>query len=116
MVAGEAGQAAALLRSKQVDALSLYDAQYALIENAGVKPLRLLDTGPIAQYPSNGFLALEETLKENRAQAVGLAQGLRQGHDLRDRTTRRPPSAYFTRCIRRPSPPARTRRTRCATT
>ena len=78
VVVGEAGQAAALVRSKQVDALSLYDVQYALIENAG-QPLRLLDTGPIAKYPSNGFLALEATLKENRAQAVGLAKGYARG-------------------------------------
>jgi len=78
VVVGEAGQAAALVRSKQVDALSLYDVQYALIENAG-QPLRLLDTGPIAKYPSNGFLALESTLKENRAQAVGLAKGYARG-------------------------------------
>src|SRR5208282_2501756 len=78
VVVGEAGQAAALVRSKQVDALSLYDVQYALIENAG-QPLRLLDTGPSAKYPSTGFLALEATLKENRAQAVGLAKGYARG-------------------------------------
>jgi NitT/TauT family transport system substrate-binding protein len=78
MVVGEAAQAAALVRGKQVDALSLYDTQYALIENAGVK-LRMLDTGPIAKYPSNGFLALESTLKANRAQAVALAQGYAMG-------------------------------------
>ncbi len=78
VVVGEAGQAAALVRSKQVDALSLYDVQYALIENAG-QPLRLLDTGPIAKYPSNGFLALESTLEKNRAQAIGLAKGYARG-------------------------------------
>ncbi|MFI4987817.1 MAG: ABC transporter substrate-binding protein [Alphaproteobacteria bacterium] len=78
VVVGEAAQAAALVRSKQVDALSLYDVQYALIESAG-QPLRLLDIGPIAKYPSNGFLALEDTLKNNRAQAIGLATGYARG-------------------------------------
>ncbi|HLI11741.1 MAG TPA: ABC transporter substrate-binding protein [Alphaproteobacteria bacterium] len=78
VVIGEAAQAAALVRSKQADALSLYDTQYALIENAGV-PLRMLDTGPIAKYPSNGFLALEETLQKHRKWTVALAKGYAMG-------------------------------------
>lgn len=78
VVVGNAGQAAALVKSHQVDALSIYDTQYALIENAGV-PLRPLDMGPLAKYPSNGFLALEETLAKNRAQAVALARGYAMG-------------------------------------
>jgi NitT/TauT family transport system substrate-binding protein len=78
IVIGEAAQAASLVRSKQVDALSLYDVQYVVIENAG-QPLKLLDTGPIAKYPSNGFLALEETLDKNRAQALALAKGYAMG-------------------------------------
>ena len=43
VVAGEGAQPAALLRSKQIDALSQFDTQYALIENAGVK-LRIPST------------------------------------------------------------------------
>jgi NitT/TauT family transport system substrate-binding protein len=78
VVVGEAGQAAALVRAHQVDALSIYDTQYALIQNAGV-PLRPLDMGALARYPSNGFLALEETLAKNRAQALGLARGYAMG-------------------------------------
>src|SRR5262245_31831894 len=42
VVAGESAQTAALLNSKQVDALSQFDTQYALTENAGAK-LRYLD-------------------------------------------------------------------------
>lgn len=75
---GEAAQAAALLRSGQVDALALYDTQFALVESAGV-PLRKLDLGPVARFPSNGFLALEETLRDHRAQAVALARGYAMG-------------------------------------
>ena len=78
VVAGEAGQTAALLRSGQVDALSQFDTQYALIENAGVK-MRWLDNSDIAKFPSNGFITYEETLKTNRAEAVGLAQGYAKG-------------------------------------
>src|SRR6185312_16362010 len=78
VVAGEAAQTAALLRSKQVDALSQFDTQYALTENAGAK-LRLLDTTDIAKFPSNGLIALEERLANNRAEAVALAQGYAKG-------------------------------------
>ena len=78
VVVGEAGQAAALVRAHQVDALSIYDTQYALIQNAG-GPLRPLDMGLIAKYPSNGFLALEQTLAKNHAQALAVAKGYAMG-------------------------------------
>jgi NitT/TauT family transport system substrate-binding protein len=78
VVAGEAAQTAALVRGKQVDALSQFDTQYALTENAGVK-LRLLDTRDIVNFPSNGLIALEERLANNRAEAVALAQGYAKG-------------------------------------
>ena len=78
VVAGEAAQTAALLRNKQVDALSQFDTQYALTENAGAK-LRLLDAKDIAIFPSNGFIALEERLANNRAEAVAVARGYAMG-------------------------------------
>jgi NitT/TauT family transport system substrate-binding protein len=78
VVAGEGAQTAALLLGSQVDALSQFDTQYALVENAGAK-LRMLDTKEIDRYPSNGFLALEETLQSRRREAVALAQGYAKG-------------------------------------
>jgi len=78
VVAGEAAQTAALVRSKQVDALAQFDTQYALVENAGVK-LRLLDTKETARFPSNGFITLEEVLENKRAEAVGLGRGYARG-------------------------------------
>jgi NitT/TauT family transport system substrate-binding protein len=78
VVAGEAAQTAALLQAKQVDALSQYDTQFALTENAGAK-LRMLDTKEIARFPANGFVTLEETLQNKRAEAVGLTQGYAKG-------------------------------------
>jgi len=78
VVVGEGAQAAALLRGQQVTALSLYDTQYALIDEAGV-PVRLLDSGPVARFPSNGFLALEAKLKTDRAQALALVKGYGMG-------------------------------------
>jgi NitT/TauT family transport system substrate-binding protein len=77
-VAGEGAQTAALVKRKQVDALSQFDVQYAMVENAGIK-LRLLDTTAIDRYPSNGFLALEETLRTRGKDAVGLARAYAKG-------------------------------------
>ena len=78
IVAGEAAQTAALLNSKQVDALSQFDTQYALASNAGAK-LRMLEHPEIKKFPSNGFVALEEYLSNNRKQAVALGRGYAKG-------------------------------------
>jgi NitT/TauT family transport system substrate-binding protein len=78
VVAGEGAQTAALVNAKQVDALSQFDTQYVLVENAGPK-LRMLDTSAIARFPSNGFIALEETLKNKRAEAATVARGYAMG-------------------------------------
>jgi NitT/TauT family transport system substrate-binding protein len=73
VVAGEGAQPAAMLRNKQVDALSQFDTQYALIDNAGVK-MRYLDRRAIERFPGNGFLALEETIKTRRKDLVALGR------------------------------------------
>ena len=78
VVAGEAGQTAALVRNGSVDALSQFDTQYALVENAGVK-LRRLSHPSIDKFPSNGFIAMEATLKDKRKEAVAIAQGYAMG-------------------------------------
>ena len=78
VVAGEGAQTAALLRSQQVDALSQCDTQYARVEIAGVK-LRALPTKEIERFPASGFVALEETLRNRRQEAVALAQGYAKG-------------------------------------
>ena len=78
IVVGEAAQAAALTAAKQVDALSLYDVQFALVQNAGVK-LRFIDYPAITRFPSNGFVALEETLRDRRADAIAVAQAYAKG-------------------------------------
>ncbi|HBK08876.1 MAG TPA: myristoyl transferase [Acetobacteraceae bacterium] len=78
VVAGEGAQTAALLRSKQVDALSQFDTQYAMVENAGQK-LRMLPVGEMAPFPGNGLFALEKTLAEHRAEAAAIGRGLAMG-------------------------------------
>ena len=78
VVAGESAQTAALLNSKQIDALSQFDTQYALTENAGSK-LRRLDHPEIKLFPSNGLVALDETLKDKRKETVALGRGYAMG-------------------------------------
>jgi NitT/TauT family transport system substrate-binding protein len=78
VVAGEGAQTATMVLRKQVDALSQYDAQYQMVENAGVK-LRMLDTKEIDRYPSNGFMAFEDTLRTRRKDGVGLARAYAKG-------------------------------------
>jgi NitT/TauT family transport system substrate-binding protein len=80
VVAGEASQTAALVRSGQIGALSQFDTQYALVENAGVKLRPLTEVNKaIAHFPSNGFVALEDTIKNKRAQSVAVAKGYAMG-------------------------------------
>jgi NitT/TauT family transport system substrate-binding protein len=78
VVAGEGAQPAVMLRNKQVDALSQFDTQYALVEIAGVK-MRLLDTTAIARHPANGFMALEDTIKSQRKDLIGLGRAYAKG-------------------------------------
>jgi NitT/TauT family transport system substrate-binding protein len=78
VVAGEGAQPAALIRSRQIDALSQFDTQYALIANAGV-PIRYLDRSQIERFPGNGFLALEESFNTRRKELVGLGRAYAKG-------------------------------------
>ncbi len=78
VVTGEGAQAAAVVARGAVDALSLYDVQYALVRNEGV-PLRMLDNSAIAHFPSNGFVATDATIGARRDEAVALARGYAMG-------------------------------------
>lgn len=78
VVAGEGAQTAAMLRSGQVDALCQFDAQYALVENAGIR-LRMLNARAIERFPGNGFFALDETLRAHKTDAIALARGYAKG-------------------------------------
>jgi NitT/TauT family transport system substrate-binding protein len=78
VVAGEGAQTAAMVRNRQVDALSQFDTQYALVENAGVR-VRYLDRRDIERFPGNGFLASEESLRTRQKDLVGLARAYAKG-------------------------------------
>jgi NitT/TauT family transport system substrate-binding protein len=78
VVAGEGAQTAAMVRSRQVDALCQFDAQYALVENAGIR-LRMLNATAIERFPGNGFFALNETLRAHKTDAIALARGYAKG-------------------------------------
>ena len=75
---GEGAQAAALAKSGEVQALYLYDTQYALIQNAGV-PLRKIHNPDFDRFPSNGLIALDDYLAKNRTEALALAKGYAMG-------------------------------------
>ena len=80
VVAGEASQTATLVKSGQIAALSQFDTQYALVENAGVKLRSLAEANKVIKhFPSNGFVALEDTLKTKREQSVAVAKGYAMG-------------------------------------
>jgi NitT/TauT family transport system substrate-binding protein len=49
-----------------------------MVENAGVK-VRLLEAREIDCFPGNGFLALEDTLRTRRREAIALARGYAKG-------------------------------------
>jgi len=78
MVAGEGPETAAVLKNGQVDALSQFDTQYALVENAGLK-LRLIRAPEFDAFPSNGFTATDAWLQQNERAAVALGRSYAKG-------------------------------------
>ena len=85
VVAGEAAQTAALLRCNQVDALSAVRHAIRADRERRREAAHARAPRTSQRFPSNGLIALEETLQDPRARAVALGAGLCQGHDVRDR-------------------------------
>jgi NitT/TauT family transport system substrate-binding protein len=79
IVAGEGAQTAALVQNHQIDALSQFDTQYTLVEHAWTKLRMLAANKQIANFPGNGFIALEARLKAKPQEAIALAQGYAKG-------------------------------------
>jgi NitT/TauT family transport system substrate-binding protein len=78
VVAGEGPETAAVLRNGQVDALSQFDTQYALVENAGLK-LRMIRAPEFDAFPSNGFTATDTWLQRNERAAIALGRSYAKG-------------------------------------
>jgi NitT/TauT family transport system substrate-binding protein len=78
VVAGEGAQTAAMVRSNQVDALSQFDTQYAMVENAGI-PLRMIATPETDRFPSNGFMALDDVRQKSKKELIAVARGYAKG-------------------------------------
>ena len=112
---GRADSGAAAVASGR-RAVAVYDTQYALIENVGVQAAPHRRRRRSIAYPSNGFIALDDTLAKQPRGGGGAGAGLRQRHHLRHRRIPRPPCAFCGRSSRRPRRPARTRRPRSRTT
>lgn len=75
---GNPVEAAQSFKNGALDALSMFDTHFALVERAGV-PLRRLPHPDIDHFPANGFVALEQTLASSRSAAVALARGYAMG-------------------------------------
>ena len=73
VVTGEPAQTAILMRRGEGKALSQFDSYYTLIERAGVK-LRRLEDPETSQFPSNSWVAMDDTLKNRRADIVGFTK------------------------------------------
>ncbi len=78
VVSGEPAQTATLMRRGDVKVLSQFDTYYTLIERAGVKLRRLKDP-EIQRFPSNSWIALDETIAKRRAELVGFARAYAMG-------------------------------------
>jgi NitT/TauT family transport system substrate-binding protein len=63
VVSGQPAQTAVLLRNSEIDAVSQWDTNYAMIERAGV-PMRMMQDEETSRFPSNSFVALQQTLTE----------------------------------------------------
>ncbi len=72
---GEGIQAANAIQQKRVDALSLWDAMYAEVENFGVK-FDYLDKSPIARFPSNGLIARDDDIRAKGKAFAGFGRAL----------------------------------------
>lgn len=73
VVTGEPAQTAALVRRGEVKVLSQFDTYYTLIERAGVK-LRRLEDDTTTLFPSNSWVALDETIKDRREDLVNFTR------------------------------------------
>lgn len=73
VVTGEPAQTAALMRRGDIKILSLFDTYYTLVERAGVK-LRRIEDPALKQFPSNSWVALDETIEKQRAALVGFGR------------------------------------------
>ena len=62
VVSGQPAQTAVLLKRGDIDAVSQWDTQYALMELAGV-PMRQLDDKSLSSFPANSFVATPDTIK-----------------------------------------------------
>ena len=78
VVSGEPAQTAVLMQRGEIDVLSQFDTYYTLIERAGV-PLRRIEDPAIASFPSNSWIALDETITERREELVGFARAFAMG-------------------------------------
>lgn len=72
---GNGAQALTAVESGEVEALSLFDAEYAGLENGGIE-LRMLDTPKLNALTSGGLVAKNDRLENNRELLIKVARGV----------------------------------------
>lgn len=78
VVSGQPAQSAVLLKRGDVDAVSQWDVQYALMELAGV-PMRPMNDPELELFPSNSFVALPQTVATKGDLLARLVRGYAMG-------------------------------------
>jgi NitT/TauT family transport system substrate-binding protein len=78
VVSGQPAQSAVLLKRGDVDAVSQWDVQYALMELAGV-PMRQMSDPELESFPSNSFVALPQTIATKGDLLARLVRGYAMG-------------------------------------
>ena len=113
VVAGEGAQTAAMLRSRQVDALSQFDTQYAMVENAGVK-LRLPTRKRSTLIPPTVSSRSRRSLSRAEKTRWALREAMRKGRSSPSPILR-PRSAFSMRSFPSSSRPEKMKRRRSET-
>ena len=78
VVSGSPAQSKVLLENGEVAALSMWDMVYETIGSAGL-PLRKIPDSGIDNFPSNGFVALKQTIEQDGDILAAVARGYAMG-------------------------------------
>jgi NitT/TauT family transport system substrate-binding protein len=78
LAAGTGGQGATAIATGKVDALALWDAAYAVIENKGVK-LKYLDFPVIPKLAGFSVATTDRFMKENPEAVIGIGRAIAKG-------------------------------------
>ena len=76
---GVGARAAAALKSKQVQALSMYDEAYAQLAQAGLRMSKIVRDPRAKNYISGSIVVQQEEFAKRQSMLIGLARGIAKG-------------------------------------